>query len=158
LVVGVGFAVWPSGDRRLEQSQTAGRKLRRGRVTQLGMRTGVVVFMAVILGQPFGLGQRTDLLDVEEIVAQAAVEALDVGFFPRCAGVYPLRQRSGVHRQKDPLLDPRARVPNSVHSARRAVGKHLCGKLPCPSSLGTSESRTVLQPLRSQCGDQHLGL
>jgi hypothetical protein len=45
------------------------------------MRADVGVFMAVILGQPFGLGQRTDLLDVEQIVAQAAVEAFDVGVF-----------------------------------------------------------------------------
>jgi hypothetical protein len=38
------------------------------------MRTRLVVFTAVTLGQQFGLGQRTDLLDVEQIVVQPAAE------------------------------------------------------------------------------------
>ena len=75
MVVRFGFTVWRSGGRRPERRQTAVRKFRRGRVTQVGMRTDVVVFIALILGQPFGLGQRTDLLDVEQIMAQTTLEA-----------------------------------------------------------------------------------
>jgi len=50
------------------------------------MPTDVVVFMAAFFGQPFGLGQRADLLDLKQIVAQTVVKALDVGIFPPGTG------------------------------------------------------------------------
>lgn len=62
-------------------------ELRRGLVAQGGVRSLMVVFVAVFLAQHFRLQQAAEDLKVEEFITEARIEALDVGVLPWTAGL-----------------------------------------------------------------------
>ncbi len=81
-----------------ERSEAGGRPPRgeggRGEVSEAAVRPGGVVLVPEAVGEVSGLGERCEDLDVQQLVRQLAVEALDVGVLPGTAGLD--EERSGV--------------------------------------------------------------
>ena len=89
------FGLWVGGDgvggegaalRRLERGgsrrKAALRELRRGLVFQRGVQSSMVVVAPVLLAEHFGFQQGGEAFPVQELVPEAAVEALTIGVLP----------------------------------------------------------------------------
>ena len=96
----------------------------RGAHPERGVRPAVVVVLAPVADHHPRLGQAGELLDVEQLVAHAGVEALDERVLPRRAG---LDERRPGPRELTPVPGARARsspgrCPSAGSSGRAALG------------------------------------
>ena len=113
----------PSGSRLM----AARRILRRGAVTQRRMQPTVVVVVPKLASQHFRLQHAAEAFAVEELVAEAAVEALAISILPRAAGFdeerFEAALRHPVHHRLGDELG--AIVAADILGHRAALGERL---------------------------------